>query len=260
MRKSKACRNQDISGGGSERYEREIMSSDSSSVASIIENNQNNTVSEPENDSSGSPGAISLEFGRSEMEKQHEWNRDRAFDKWAVLPDEALEISWKSSGQKVWIKRLRRASSPSELAQVLGDLENSIRDDWLHAYSLSLRSKSVCREMIPIFSGTPQTIASMAFWLVRFDAIMSANEEKIHTKDTCQKRQRSKDDGNARKEPIKYTNNGSECHEINIWEGLGALTVNVIRILLLLPSCGSELPRNLETKFLSTTNEDFSPY
>ncbi|KAH9315050.1 hypothetical protein KI387_023677, partial [Taxus chinensis] len=282
MRKSKACRNQDISGDGSERYEREIMSSDSSSVASIIENNQNSTISEPENDSSGSPGAISLEFGRSEMEKQHEWNRDRAFDKWvwsgffqilnvlkynpdllvsceschdlywpeeghcklchttfeldfdseeryavhikkcgvntgndcihrhkvlssrlqslkagmqaveAVLPDEALEISWKRSGQKVWIKRLRRASSPSELAQVLGDLENAIRDDWLHSYSLSLRSKSVCREMIPIFSGTPQTIASMAFWLVRFDAIISANEEKIHTKDTCQKRLRSK--------------------------------------------------------------------
>ncbi|XP_057860957.1 homeobox-DDT domain protein RLT3 isoform X2 [Cryptomeria japonica] len=281
MRKSKACRNQDISGNDSESNEREIMSSDSSAV-SLVENNQNSIVSEAENDSSAPPGAISLEFGRTEMEKQHEWDRYRAFDKWvwsgffqmlnvlkynpdmlvscegchdlywpeeghcklchttfeldfdseeryavhvktcrintqndsshrhkvlpsrlqslkagmqaveAVLPQEALEVSWKRSGQKVWIKRLRRASSSSELAQVLGDLETAIRDDWLQSCNLSFKSRSACREMMPIFAGAPHTIASMAFWLVRLDVIVSANQKKIPTKATCQRRLRSK--------------------------------------------------------------------
>eukprot|EP01018_Ginkgo_biloba_P030813 Gb_27855 [translate_table: standard] len=208
MSKARAGSNQEMLSHGSEKSGKEFVSGDSSSGASIIENNQNGTASEPENDSSDLFGAISLEFGRTDVEKQHEWDRCRAFDKWvwsdffqtlkvlkynpdllvsceschdlywpdeehcmlchttfeldfdleeryavhvarckerhpdqsfqehkvlssqlqslkagmqaieAVLPEEALEVAWKKSGQKVWVKRLRRAASPNELAQV----------------------------------------------------------------------------------------------------------------------------------------------
>lgn len=231
MRKIKSGVNQE-----SEKDGREFLSGDSSSGVSIIENNQNDTAFEPENDSSVFSGAISFQFGRTEVEKQHDWDHHRAFDRWvwsdffqtlkvlkynadrllpceschdlywpeeehcmlchttfeldfdseeryavhvarckgrgqdesiqgckvlssrlqslkagmqaveAVLPQEALEASWKRSGQKVWIKHLRRASSPTELAEVLTDLQNAIRDDWL------LQSQSTCRERIPFFS------------------------------------------------------------------------------------------------------------
>lgn len=271
MRKHKSGVNQE-----SGKYGREILSGDSSSGASIIENNQNDTVFEPENDSSVFSGAISLQFRGTEVEKQHEWDHYRAFDRWvwsdffqtlkvlkcnadrllpckschdlywpeeehcmlchttfeldfdseeryavhvakckgrgqdesireckvlssrlqslkagmqaveAVLPQEALEASWKKSGQKVWIKHLRRSSSPTELAEVLTDLQNAIRDDWL------LRSQSACRVMIPFFPFTPQTTASMSFWLIRLDALISVNWEKTSPKDARQRRMRSK--------------------------------------------------------------------
>lgn len=271
MRKLKSGVNQE-----SEKYVREILSGDSSSGVSIIENNQNDTAFEPENDSSVFSGAISLQFGRTEVEKQHDWDNHRAFDRWvwsdffrtlkvlkynadrllpceschdlywpeeehcmlchttfeldfdseeryavhvarckgrgqdesiqgckvlssrlqslkagmqaveAVLPEEALEVSWKRSGQKVWIKHLRRASSPTELAEVLTDLQNAIRDDWL------LRSQSTCRERIPFFPGIPQTTASMSFWLMRLDALISVNWEKFSPKDARQRRTCSK--------------------------------------------------------------------
>lgn len=271
MRKPKSGVNQE-----SGKYGREILSGDSSSGASIIENNQNDTVFEPENDSSVLSGAISLQFGGTEVENQHDWDHYRAFDRWvwgdffqtlkvlkcnadrllpceschdlywpeeehcmlchttfeldfdseeryavhvakckgrghdesirrckvlssrlqslkagmqaveAVLPQEALEASWKKSGQKVWIKHLRRASSPTELAEVLTDLQNAIRDDWL------LRSQSACREMLPFFPFTPQTTASMSFWLIRLDALISVNWEKTSPKDARQRRIRSK--------------------------------------------------------------------
>lgn len=271
MRKHKSGVNQE-----SEKYGREILSGDSSSGTSIIENNQNDTVFEPEDDSSVLSGAVSLQFGGTEVEKQRDWDHCRAFDRWvwsdffqtlkvlkydadrllpceschdlywpeeehcmlchttfeldfdseeryavhvarckgrgqdesirgckvlssrlqslkagmqaveAVLPQEALEASWKRSGQKVWIKHLRRASSPTELAEVLTDLQNAIRDDWL------LRSQSTCRDMIPFFSGTPQTTASMSFWLIRLDAWISVNWEKISPKNAFKRKMRSK--------------------------------------------------------------------
>jgi len=77
MRKPKFGVNQE-----SEKNGREIVSGESSSGASIIENTQNDTVFEHENDSSVLSGAISLQSGGNEVEKQFDRDHSRAFDRW----------------------------------------------------------------------------------------------------------------------------------------------------------------------------------
>ncbi|KAJ8526323.1 hypothetical protein K7X08_028800 [Anisodus acutangulus] len=49
----------------------------------------------------------------------------------SVMPEDALIGAWRRSSHNLWIKRLRRASTLSEILQVLADFVTAINKDWL---------------------------------------------------------------------------------------------------------------------------------
>ncbi|CAL9121258.1 unnamed protein product [Musa textilis] len=50
----------------------------------------------------------------------------------ASMLEAALMGTWTTSAHKLWVKRLRRASSLLELLQVLTDLVGAINEHWLY--------------------------------------------------------------------------------------------------------------------------------
>lgn len=95
----------------------------------------------------------------------------------SVMPEDALIGAWRRSSHNLWIKRLRRASTLSEILQVLADFVTAINGDWLCEYGHTLGSNYEPEEIIASFSSMPQTSSAVAFWLVKLDALVGPHLE-----------------------------------------------------------------------------------
>ncbi|XP_042497551.1 homeobox-DDT domain protein RLT3 [Macadamia integrifolia] len=100
----------------------------------------------------------------------------------AVMPEEAFVGAWKRSAQKLWVKRLRRASSTPEFLQVLTDFVGAINEDWLNKCCFGLGSNTALDEVIVFFPTMPQTTSALALWLVKLDALIAPHLEKMNSK------------------------------------------------------------------------------
>ncbi|OIT31641.1 PREDICTED: homeobox-DDT domain protein RLT3 [Nicotiana attenuata] len=95
----------------------------------------------------------------------------------SVMPEDALVGAWRRSSHNLWIKRLRRASTLSDILQVLADFVTAINEDWLCESSHTLGSNYDPEEIIASFSSMPQTSSAVAFWLVKLDALVGTHLE-----------------------------------------------------------------------------------
>ncbi|CAN4126332.1 unnamed protein product [Withania somnifera] len=98
----------------------------------------------------------------------------------SVMPEDALIGAWRRSSHNLWIKRLRRASTLSEILQVLADFVTAINEDWLCGSGHALGSNYDPEEIIASFSSMPQTSSAVAFWLVKLDALIGPHLESAH--------------------------------------------------------------------------------
>ncbi|XP_055831530.1 homeobox-DDT domain protein RLT3 isoform X2 [Solanum dulcamara] len=97
----------------------------------------------------------------------------------SVMPEDALIGAWRRSSHNLWIKRLRRASTLSEILQVLADFVTAINEDWLCGSGHTLGSNYDPEELIASFSSMPQTSSAVAFWLVKLDALVGPHLESV---------------------------------------------------------------------------------
>ncbi|KAJ4973305.1 hypothetical protein NE237_006479 [Protea cynaroides] len=100
----------------------------------------------------------------------------------AVMPEDAFVGAWKRSAQKLWVKRLRRASSMPEFLQVLTDFVGAINEDWLNKCSFGIGSNTALDEVIVFFPTMPQTTSAVALWLVKLDALIAPHLERTTSK------------------------------------------------------------------------------
>ncbi|KAL4200597.1 hypothetical protein AMTRI_Chr02g211950 [Amborella trichopoda] len=91
----------------------------------------------------------------------------------AVMTEETFVASWTESAHKLWVSRLRRASSMPELLQVLTDFVGAINEDWLCQSKPVLGANTVIDEIVVFFPNIPQTTSALALWLVKLDAFLS---------------------------------------------------------------------------------------
>ncbi|KAK4369814.1 hypothetical protein RND71_009289 [Anisodus tanguticus] len=98
----------------------------------------------------------------------------------SVMPEDALIGAWRRSSHNLWIKRLRRASTLSEILQVLADFVTAINKDWLCESGHTLGSNYDPEEIIASFSSIPQTSSAVAFWLVKLDALVGPHLGRAH--------------------------------------------------------------------------------
>ncbi|KAM3360031.1 homeobox-DDT domain protein RLT3 isoform X1 [Capsicum galapagoense] len=98
----------------------------------------------------------------------------------SVMPDDGLIGSWRRSSHNLWIKRLRRASTLSEILQVLADFVTAINKDWLCESGHTLGLNYDPEEIIASFSSMPRTSSAVAFWLVKLDALVGLHLESVH--------------------------------------------------------------------------------
>lgn len=101
----------------------------------------------------------------------------------SVMPEDALLGAWKKSAHKLWVKRLRRTSSLSELLQVLTDFVGAINEDWLYKCKIVQGSCKVGEEIVASFESMPHTTSAVALWLVKLDALIAP-----YVKRTCSER------------------------------------------------------------------------
>lgn len=96
------------------------------------------------------------------------------------MPKEALVSAWTTSDHKLWVTRLRRTSSLSELLQVLTDFVGAINEDWLCKCCTGVDYEAAPDEIIHSFTTMPQTTSAVALWLVRLDAFIAPHLLKFH--------------------------------------------------------------------------------
>ncbi|XP_022976954.1 homeobox-DDT domain protein RLT3 [Cucurbita maxima] len=89
----------------------------------------------------------------------------------SVMPEGAMVGAWTKSAHKLWIKRLRRTSSLTELLQVVADFVGAINEDWF--YNFPEGSSVDFRDTLASFTSLPQTTSALAFWLVKLDAFLN---------------------------------------------------------------------------------------
>ncbi|KAM1165207.1 hypothetical protein PS2_024417 [Malus domestica] len=99
----------------------------------------------------------------------------------SVMPEDALLGAWKKSAHKLWVKRLRRTSSLSELLQVLADFVGAINEDRLYECNTVQGSCNFAEELIASFACMPHTSSAVALWLVKLDALISPFLERAHS-------------------------------------------------------------------------------
>ena len=132
----------------------------------------------------------------------------------SVMPEGALVEAWSKSAHKLWVGRLRRTSHLTELLQVyfiisfsfflsvfkyitrlsfepcigilfmhvlqvLADFVGAINEDWLCQSDVELGSNSLFEEIILSFSAMPQTLSSVALWLVKLDALIAPHLKRV---------------------------------------------------------------------------------
>ncbi|KAL5977172.1 hypothetical protein ACLOJK_021514 [Asimina triloba] len=99
----------------------------------------------------------------------------------AAMPEDALLGAWRKSAHKLWVKRLRRTSSLSELLQVLNDFVGAINEGWLCNCNVSLGPNSALEEILIFFPTLPQTTCAVGLWLVKLDAVIAPHLENIQS-------------------------------------------------------------------------------
>ncbi|XP_010312495.1 homeobox-DDT domain protein RLT3 [Solanum lycopersicum] len=97
----------------------------------------------------------------------------------SVMPEGALIGAWRRSSHNLWIKRLRRASTLSEILQVLADFVTAINEDWLCESGHTLGLNYDPEDIIASFSSMPRTSSAVAFWLVKLDALIAPHLESV---------------------------------------------------------------------------------
>ncbi|KAG9457294.1 hypothetical protein H6P81_001802 [Aristolochia fimbriata] len=97
----------------------------------------------------------------------------------AAMPEGALVTAWKKSAHKLWVKRLGRTSSLPELLQVLTDFAGAINEEWLSQKLTEMGPNTAFEEIVVFFPTIPQTSSSVALWLVKLDAVVATELEKI---------------------------------------------------------------------------------
>ncbi|XP_010542047.1 PREDICTED: homeobox-DDT domain protein RLT3-like [Tarenaya hassleriana] len=114
----------------------------------------------------------------------------------SAMPEEALIGAWRKSARRLWVKRLRRTSSLSELLQVIGNFVGAINVDWLWRYDDDGddddgHSHPVMEEIITCFPSIPQTSSAVALWLVKLDSLTASYLEKLQPESNQERRTRS---------------------------------------------------------------------
>ncbi|XP_068648262.1 homeobox-DDT domain protein RLT3-like [Aristolochia californica] len=100
----------------------------------------------------------------------------------AAMPEGALVGTWTKSAHKLWVKRLRRTSSLPELLQVLTDFAGAINEEWLCQKQTVMGPNTAFEEIVVFFPTIPQTTSSVALWLVKLDAVIAPDLEKIQSR------------------------------------------------------------------------------
>lgn len=96
----------------------------------------------------------------------------------SVMPEEALVGAWTKSAHRLWVKRLRRTSSLSELLQVVADFVGAFNEDWLWQCNDD-EGFGGMEEIIKSFQTMPQTSSAVAFWLVKLDDLIHPYMKKL---------------------------------------------------------------------------------
>ncbi|PPD94672.1 hypothetical protein GOBAR_DD08323 [Gossypium barbadense] len=99
----------------------------------------------------------------------------------SFMPKDALVGAWTKSAHRLWVKRLRRTSSLSELLQVIADFVAAINENWLNQCHIEQGGCTVIEEIIAFFPTMPQTSSALALWLVKLDEFIASYLKKIHS-------------------------------------------------------------------------------
>ncbi|KAH7277937.1 hypothetical protein KP509_38G016400 [Ceratopteris richardii] len=94
----------------------------------------------------------------------------------SAIPAKALRPSWSEQKRRMWASSLKHASSPSDLLQLLSELEIAIHQQWLSrrfepAKEILISEKGTIR-------GQPSTTAAVAMRLMEFDSAVFYSEEQ----------------------------------------------------------------------------------
>ncbi|XP_022758848.1 homeobox-DDT domain protein RLT3-like isoform X2 [Durio zibethinus] len=99
----------------------------------------------------------------------------------SVMPEDALIGAWTKSAHRLWVKRLRRTSSLSELLQVVADFVAAINENWLNQCHIEQGGCTAIEEIIAFFPTMPQTSSAVALWLVKLDEFIAPYLKKVHS-------------------------------------------------------------------------------
>lgn len=97
----------------------------------------------------------------------------------AAIPADALKSSWLEAKRKLWASSLKDVSSPSDLLELLSELESAIHRDWLSRRfepAKELGSDKGAVSGMP--SWVPCTTAAVAMRLVELDSALFYSEEQ----------------------------------------------------------------------------------
>ncbi|XVE72619.1 hypothetical protein DITRI_Ditri11bG0052600 [Diplodiscus trichospermus] len=99
----------------------------------------------------------------------------------SVMPEDALIGAWTKSAHRLWVKRLRRTSSLSELLQVVAGFVAAINENWLNRCHIEKGGCTAIEEIIAFFPTMPQTSSALALWLVKLDEFIAPYLKKVHS-------------------------------------------------------------------------------
>ncbi|CAI0459366.1 unnamed protein product [Linum tenue] len=95
----------------------------------------------------------------------------------SATPEGALVGAWTKSAHRLWVKRLRRTASLTELLQVVTDFVAAINEHWLCQTSDAPGFNPFAEEIVACFSSMPQTSSALALWLVKLDHLIWQHSE-----------------------------------------------------------------------------------
>ncbi|XP_048139087.1 homeobox-DDT domain protein RLT3 isoform X2 [Rhodamnia argentea] len=99
----------------------------------------------------------------------------------SAMPEDALIGAWTKSAHRLWVKRLRRTSSLTELLQVLADFVSAINRDWLRQCNTVPGCNLSGEEIVAYFPIIPHTTSAVALWLVKMDMLVAPYLETLRS-------------------------------------------------------------------------------
>ncbi|XP_022771609.1 homeobox-DDT domain protein RLT3-like isoform X2 [Durio zibethinus] len=111
----------------------------------------------------------------------------------SVMPEDALIGAWTKSAHRLWVKRLRRTSSLSELLQVVADFVAAINKNWLNHCHIEQGGCTAIEEIIAFFPTMPETSSAVALWLVKLDQFIAPYLKKVHSEKELENQTRCSD-------------------------------------------------------------------